>query len=349
MENLKINGRYVGKDAPAYIIAEMSGNHNGDIRRALQIMEAAAKAGVDAVKLQTYTADTITLDCDNEFFQTQTGSLWEGRTLHDLYGEAYTPWEWHKPLMEKAAKLGLTCFSTPFDFSAVDFLEEMDVPAYKIASYEIQDIPLIKKVARTGKPIIMSTGIATLADIYIAVEACREEGNEQIALLKCTSAYPAPYEEMNLNVISHMKKTFGCICGLSDHTLGTEVAVASIALGAEMIEKHITLSRTDGGVDAAFSMEPEEFTDMVRQIRNVEKAKGCVTYELTEKQIEGRQFGRSLFIAEDICEGDEFTANNIRSVRPAAGLATRHYESILGRKAACDVRKGTPLSWEMIK
>lgn len=349
MKNLKIDERIIGKTSPTYIIAEMSGNHNGDVHRAIEIVEAAAEAGVDAIKLQTYTADTITLDCNNEYFQTQKGSLWEGRTLYDLYGEAYTPWEWHGPLMEKAKELGLTCFSTPFDFTAVDFLEELDAPAYKIASYEIQDIPLIRKVAETGKPVIISTGIATLADTYAAVETCWEAGNEQIMLLKCTSAYPSPYEEMNLNVIPHMKQTFGCICGLSDHTLGTEVAVASVALGAEVIEKHLTLKRADGGVDAAFSMEPKEFADMVRQIRNVEKAKGHITYELTEKQKEGRKFGRSLFIAEDICEGSEFTEKNIRSVRPAAGLATKYYESVLGRKASCDLKRGIPLTWEMIK
>lgn len=349
MGSLKIREREIGEKAPTYIIAEMSGNHNGQICRALEIVEAAARAGADAIKLQTYTADTITLDCDNEYFQTQTGSLWEGRTLYNLYKEAYTPWEWHRPIIERAGELGLTCFSTPFDFTAVDFLEEINVPAYKIASYEIQDIPLIRRVARTGKPIIMSTGIATLSDIYTAVQTCREEENEQIALLKCTSAYPSPYEDMNLNVIPHMKETFGCICGLSDHTLGTEVAVASVALGAEIVEKHMTLSRADGGVDAAFSMEPDEFADMVRQIRNVEKAKGYVTYELTEKQEEGRKFGRSLFIAEDICEGDEFTAKNIRSVRPAAGLATKYYENILGRKASRNLKKGMPLAWEMIK
>lgn len=349
MKTLKIEGRVIGEKEPSYIIAEMSGNHNGDLQRALKIVEAAAEAGVDAIKLQTYTADTITLDCDNEYFQTQKDSLWEGRTLHDLYEEAYTPWEWHEPLIKRARELGLTCFSTPFDFTAVDFLEKMNVPAYKIASYEIQDIPLIQKVARTGKPIIMSTGIATLTDIYVAVETCREAGNEQVALLKCTSAYPSPYGEMNLNVIPHMKQTFRCICGLSDHTLGTEVAVASVALGAEIVEKHMTLRRADGGVDAAFSMEPEEFADMVKQIRNVEQAKGCVTYELTDKQKAGRQFGRSLFIAEDICEGYPFTESNIRSVRPVAGLATKYYESILGRRAACDLKKGMPLSWEMIK
>lgn len=349
MENLKINGRTIGKDAPAYVIAEMSGNHNGDIRRGLEIVEAAAKAGVDAIKLQTYTADTITLNCSNKYFQTQKGSLWEGRMLYDLYGEAYTPWEWHKPFMKKAGELGLTCFSSPFDATAVDFLEELEVPAYKIASYEIQDIPLIRKVAGTGKPVIISTGIATLADIYAAVEVCRKEGNEQIILLKCTSAYPSPYEEMNLNVIPHMKQTFGCVCGLSDHTLGTEVAVSSVALGAEVIEKHLTLRRADGGVDAAFSMEPEELADMVKQIRNIEKAKGQVTYELTEKQKEGRQFGRSLFVVEDIREGSEFTKENIRSVRPAAGLETKYYEDILGKRASRNLKKGTPLSWEMIR
>ncbi len=349
MEKMEIDGKMVGEKEPAYIIAEMSGNHNGDIRRALEIVEAAAEAGADAIKLQTYTADTITLDCDNKYFQTQKGSLWEGRTLYDLYKEAYTPWEWHAPIMEKAAELGITCFSTPFDFTAVDFLEKMNVPAYKIASYEIQDIPLIRKVASTGKPIIMSTGIATLEDIYVAVEECRKERNEQIAILKCTSAYPSPYEEMNINVIPHMKQTFGCICGLSDHTLGTEVAIASVALGAQIVEKHMTLRRMDGGVDAAFSMEPEEFANMVRQIRNIEKAKGSITYDLTEKQREGRQYGRSLFVAEDICEGNEFTEKNIRSVRPASGLATKYYEDILGKKAAYGLKKGTPLSWEMIR
>lgn len=349
MEKIEIDGKVIGEKEPAYIIAEMSGNHNGDIHRALEIVEAAAEAGADAIKLQTYTADTITLDCDNTYFQTQTGSLWEGRTLYDLYKEAYTPWEWHGPLMEKAAELGITFFSTPFDFTAVDFLEKMDVPAYKIASYEIQDIPLIRKVARTGKPIIMSTGIATLEDIYAAVIECKKEGNEQVVLLKCVSAYPSPYEEMNLNVIPHMKQTFGCVCGLSDHTLGTEVAIASVTLGAQIVEKHMTLRRADGGVDAAFSMEPEEFANMVRQIRNVEKAKGIITYDLTNKQKEGRQYGRSLFVAEDIREGNEFTEKNIRSVRPAFGLATKYYEDVLGKKAAYSLKKGTPLSWEMIR
>ncbi len=349
MKKIEISGRLIGGEESSYIIAEMSGNHNGDLQRALRIVEAATKAGVDAIKLQTYTANTITLDCDNEYFQTPKGSLWEGRTLHDLYGEAYTPWEWHEPLMKKAAELGITCFSTPFDFTAVDFLEELHVPAYKIASYEIRDIPLIQKVARTGKPIIMSTGIATLGDIFAAVEACRKEGNDQIALLKCTSAYPAPYGEMNLSVIPNMKQTFGCVCGLSDHTLGTEVAVASVAIGAEIVEKHLTLCRADGGVDAAFSMEPEEFAWMVGQIRNIEVAKGKVTYDLTEKQIEGRKLGRSLFIAEDTLAGEIFTEKNVRSVRPAAGLAPEHYKDVIGKTAACDLRKGTPLSWEMIR
>ena len=269
--------------------------------------------------------------------------------MYDLYEEAHTPWEWHEPLMKRAKELGLACFSTPFDFSSVEFLEGMNVPAYKIASYEIKDIPLIRKAAATGKPIILSTGIATMADIWEAVETCRKEGNEQIALLKCTSAYPAPYEEMNLSVIPHMMQTYDCICGISDHTLGTEVAIASAALGAKIIEKHLTLRREDGGVDAAFSMEPKEFADMVRQVRNIEKAKGSVTYQLTKNQKEGRKFGRSLFVAEDISRGSTFTGYNIRSVRPADGIETKHFYNIIGRKATYDLKKGTPLSWEMIE
>ena len=349
MKKLEINGKSIGEDEPSYIIAEMSGNHNGNLQRALQILETAVEAGVDAIKLQTYTADTITLNCNNKYFQTPKGSLWEGRTLHDLYKEAYTPWEWHETLMKRAEELGVTCFSTPFDLTSVDFLEELHVPAYKIASYEIRDIPLIQRVARTGKPVIMSTGIATLRDIHEAVEACRREGNDQIALLKCTSAYPSPYEEMNLRVIPNMEQTFGCVCGLSDHTLGTEVALASVAMGAGIVEKHMTLKRADGGVDAAFSMEPEEFAGMIQQIRNIEAAMGQVSYELTEKQIAGRALGRSLFIAEDIRLGEVFTEKNIRSVRPAAGLAPKYYTDILGRKAASDLKKGEPLSWEMVK
>ncbi len=349
MKSIEINGRQIGENEPSYIIAEMSGNHNGDLGRAMEILEAAAATGADAVKLQTYTTDTITLDCRNKYFQTQKGSLWEGRTLHDLYEEAYTPWGWHEPLVRRAKELGIACFSSPFDFTAVDFLEGLEVPAYKIASYEIQDIPLIKKAAQTGKPVILSTGIATLADIHTAVQTCYGEGNTQVALLKCTSAYPSPYGEMNLSVIPNMKQTFECVCGLSDHTLGTEVAVASVAIGAKIVEKHITLKRADGGVDSKFSMEPEEFTDMVRQIRNIEAAKGHVTYELTEKQKEGRQFGRSLFVSEDIPVGGEFTEKNIRSVRPAAGLAVKHYENILGKHAAYALKKGMPLSWEMVQ
>lgn len=332
-----------------YIIAEMSANHNGDLGRALSIVDAAAKAGADAVKLQTYTADTITLDCQNKYFETPKGSLWEGRTLYDLYAKAYTPWEWHRPIMERARELGIGCFSTPFDSTAVDFLENLGVLAYKIASYEIRDIPLIKKVAGTGKPMLISTGIATLEDIYRAVETCREAGNSQVTLLKCTSAYPAPYQEMNLRVIPHMKQAFACPCGLSDHTLGTEVAVSAVTLGAEVIEKHLTLCRADGGVDAAFSMEPEEFAQMVRQIRNVEAAVGCVTYSLSEKQKEGRRMGRSLFVAEDIPTGEPFTVQNVRSVRPAWGLAPKHYDAVLGKRAAYDLKKGMPLSWEMVK
>ena len=349
MEGLKVNERIIGQGAPAYIIAEMSGNHNGDLHRALEIVDVAAEAGADAVKIQTYTADTITLNCDNTYFQTPRGSLWEGRTLYDLYKEAYTPWEWHGPIMEKAEKVGLACFSTPFDFTAVDFLEKLEVPAYKIASYEIQDIPLIRKAARTGKAILLSTGIATLADIYAAVEACREEGNEQVALLKCTSAYPSPYEDMNIRVIPHMAEVFDCMTGLSDHSMGSAVAVASVALGARMVEKHFTLSRADGGPDAAFSMEPAEFKKMADEIRIVEKALGRVTYQLTEKQERSREEGRSLFVTQDIGAGEVFTPENLRSIRPAFGMAPMYYEEVLGKKARVSIQRGTPMAWEYVE
>lgn len=349
MNTISIGSSAIGIDTPTFIIAEMSGNHNGDLSRALSIVDAAVDAGVDAIKLQTYTADTITLDCDNEYFRTQKGGLWEGRTLYDLYAEAYTPWEWHKAIIQHAKERNIICFSSPFDFSAVDFLEDLNVPAYKIASYEIQDIPLISKVAKTGKPVIMSTGIATLSDIYSAVEACKAVGNNNIILLKCTSAYPSPFEEMNIKVIPHMMQMFNCPCGLSDHSLGSEVAVAAVALGARVVEKHLTLSRKDGGVDAAFSMEPNEFKSLVNQIRNVEKALGKVTYDLTEKQVEGRTGGRSLFVSKDIRKGEVFTENNIKSVRPSVGMAPKFYYDVLGRKANCDIKMGTPLSWNYIE
>ena len=348
MNLVKIGKIKICENNPTFIIAEMSGNHNGDINRALEIVDRAAEAGVDAIKLQTYTADTITLNCDNEYFQTQKGSLWEGRTLYDLYSEAYTPWEWHEAIFDRAKEKGLICFSTPFDLSAVDYLEELDAPAYKIASYEIQDIPLIERVASTKKPIIMSTGIAKYEEILEAVNTCRKAGNDNIILLKCTSAYPSPYEDMNLKVIPKMKMDFGCICGLSDHSLGTEVDIAAVALGAKVIEKHMTLCRKDGGVDSAFSMEPKEMKLLVKQIRNAERALGKETYDLTLNQIEGRKYGRSLFISKDIKSGDVLTAENLKSVRPSNGLHTRYYGKVLGKKIRYDLKKGTPLSWDMI-
>ena len=347
-KSIKIGDSIICPEGKTYIIAEMSGNHNGSLERALSIVDAAKAAGADAVKIQTYTADTITLDCDNEYFRTQDGTLWEGRTLYDLYDEAHTPWEWHEAIFDHARKIGIDCFSTPFDLTAVDFLENLSAPAYKIASYEIADIPLIRRAARTHMPIIMSTGIATLAEIEKAVNVCRKEGNDNVILLKCTSAYPAPYSDMNLKVIASMAETFGCVTGLSDHSLGSEVAVAAVALGAKVIEKHLTLSRDDGGVDSGFSMNADEFADMVRQIRNVEQAVGKVTYDLTKKQAEGRRFGRSLFVSADIKAGEVFSEKNIKSVRPSFGMATEHYEDILGKRARTDLKAGTPLKWEHI-
>lgn len=347
--NITIEKQIVSPGSRTYIIAEMSGNHNMSFERAAEIVMAAKKAGADAIKLQTYTADTITLDCDKSYFMTQSDSLWSGTTLYKLYEKAYTPWEWQPKLKQLADEIGITLFSSPFDLTSVDFLEKMNVPAYKVASFEINDIPLIKKMAGTGKPIIISTGIAKLEDIQLAIETCRKEGNENVILLKCTSAYPAPYEDMNINVIPNMSETFDCLVGLSDHSMGDEVAIAAVALGAKVIEKHVTLSRSDGGVDAEFSMEIDEFAEMVRKIRNIEKALGKVTYELTQKQLNSREGSRSLFIAEDIKKGQEFTAENVKSVRPGNGMHTKHYFDVLGKVATCDLEKGTPLEWKYIK
>lgn len=348
-EQIQIGSRMIGENSPAFIIAEMSANHRMDYDRAARIVEAAREAGADAIKLQTYTADTITLDCDNSYFRISQGTLWDGATFHSLYKEAYTPWEWQPRLFSLAGELGLECFSSPFDGSAVDFLEGIGAPAYKIASFEITDIPLIRRVAGTGKPVIISAGIAGEEDIRLALKTCREEGNEQVILLKCTSAYPAPYEDVHLRSIPYIKEAYHTLTGLSDHTLGTEVAVAAVALGARVIEKHLTLSRKDGGPDAAFSMEPEEFKEMAGQIRNVEKAMGENTYRLSRKQIESRKFSRSLFAVKDIKKGDVFTEENVRSVRPGDGLHTRYYEEILGRPASRDILRGTPLDWGMVK
>ena len=343
-----IGNHVISEDLPTFIIAEMSANHNMDFDRAVAIMQAAKDAGADAIKIQTYTADTITLDCDDPCFQITQGTLWDGTTLHKLYETAYTPWEWQPKLKQIAEEMGMEFFSSPFDLTAVDFLEEMDVSAYKIASFEINDIPMIKKIAKLGKPMIFATGIAHLADIELAMQTCREAGNENVILLKCTSAYPAPYEAVNLRTIPSMAQTFDCITGLSDHTMGGAVAGAAVALGAKVIEKHLTLKRADGGADSAFSMEPEEFKEMVDNIRKIELALGKVTYDLSPKAAREREHSRSLFVAKDMKAGDVFTPENLRSVRPANGLHTRYYEELLGKKIAKDAKLGTPMSWDLV-
>jgi len=348
-KRIQIDGKWIGEGEKTYIVAEVSANHLQQYDRAEAIIRAAAEAGADAVKLQTYTPDTISLDCDNDYFiRVNQGTLWEGTSEYQLYQEAYTPWEWQPKLKAFAEKLGLACFSSPFDGTAVDFMSQMDMPAYKVASYEINDIPLIRKMARMGKPVIIATGVAYLTDIERALAACKEEGNEQVILLKCTSAYPSFYEDMNLKVIPHMAETFDCLTGLSDHSMGSAVAVAAAALGARMVEKHLTLSRADGGPDGAFSMEPAEFAHMVEEIRIVEKAVGKVTYELTDSQRRSRDDMRSLFAVQDIRAGEVFTTQNVRSIRPGFGLAPVYYEEVLGRQAKEEIRKGTPLTWRNI-
>lgn len=345
---IKIENKKIGGNNPTFIIAEMSANHLQNFDYAVKIIKEAKKAGADAIKLQTYTPDTITIDCDNEYFQIKQDTIWDGTTLYKLYEKAYTPWEWQPKLKKIAEEEGLICFSSPFDKTAVDFLEDMDVPAYKIASFEITDIPFIEYIASKGKPIIISTGIATLSDIEEAVNACKRMGNNQIALLKCTSAYPSPLEDINLRTIPNIKDTFKTLVGLSDHTLGSSVAVGAVALGAKIIEKHFTLSRANGGPDSAFSMEPHEFKTMVNSIRDIEKALGEVTYELTYKMKRSREHSRSLFIVKDIKAGEEFTEDNIKSIRPGFGLAPKYINSVLGKKARIDIKKGTPLSWDLI-
>jgi N-acetylneuraminate synthase len=345
MQHIKIRDRRIGPEQPVYIVAEISGNHNQDFDEAVRILHAAKEAGSDAIKLQTYTPDTITINCNSEPFRIK-GTMWEGRNLYELYGEAYTPWEWQPKLKQVANELGLDCFSSPFDFTAVDFLEKMDVPAHKIASFELVDIPLIQRVACTGKPVIMSTGMASLTEIDEAVRAFRDTGGKQLVLLKCTSAYPSPPEEMNLRTIPHLAETFGVPVGLSDHTLGIAVPVAAVALGACVIEKHLTLSRAAGGPDAAFSLEPNEFKAMVEAVRTAEKALGRVSYEVTEKEKASRIFRRSLFVVEDMKAGDVFTDQNIRSIRPAHGLPPKYFLEVLDRRAARDLLRGTPLRWE---
>lgn len=343
MKQVMLGNKIIGDNAPAFIIAEMSANHNMDYNRAEAILHAAKEAGVDAVKLQTYTADTITLNSDKKYFRTRDNSLWSGTTEYKLYEKAYTPWEWQPKLKDVADKIGIILFSSPFDLSSVDFLEEMDVPAYKIASPEIVDIPLIKKCAQTGKTIIISTGVASIGDIERAVDVCRQEGNENVILLKCTAEYPAPYSQMNLKTIKNMEETFGCPAGLSDHSLGDEIAIAAVAMGAKVIEKHITLHRADGGVDSAFSMEAEEMKRMVERIRHVEQAMGIVQYEYIGTNNEKKRRGRSLFVSADIKKGERFTEKNIRSVRPGDGLHTKYYFDVLGKRAARDLSFAEPL------
>lgn len=347
-KNFEIGGKKVGADAPCYIVAEVSANHLQDYERAKAIIKAAADAGADAVKLQTYTADTITLDCDNDYFQITQGTIWDGTTLHKLYEEAYTPWDWQPKLKAYAESLGLACFSSPFDATAVDFMYEMDMPAYKIASFEINDVLLIRKIAKLHKPMIFATGIAYLEDIERALQICKEEGNDEVFLLKCTSQYPSPYESMNLKVIPNMAEVFDVVTGLSDHSMGTTVAVAAVALGAKMVEKHLCISRADGGPDAEFSMEPDEFAKMVEEIRITEKALGKVTYELTEQQKRSREDGRSLFVSKDMKAGDVFTEENVRSVRPNFGLHTMYYDEIIGKRCTEDLKLGTPLDWKYV-
>jgi N-acetylneuraminate synthase len=344
---IEIDGRVIGPGSPAYIIAEMSANHQQSFAQAVKIIEAAKEAGADAVKLQTYTPDTLTLDCDSEPFRIK-GTLWDGRTLYDLYGEAHTPWEWQPRLKKAAASLGLTLFSTPFDESAMDFLEGLEMPAYKVASFENGDLPLLRRVARSGKPVILSTGMATLAEITEAVRTIEEAGGEQLALLKCTSAYPASAEEMNLRTIPHLNETFGVPIGLSDHTLGFAVPVAAVTLGACIVEKHFTLSRAIPGPDSAFSLEPHEFKAMVDGVRTAEKASGKIHYGISESEARSRIFRRSLFVVEDVGAGEIFTARNVRSIRPSGGLHTRYIEQVLGCRAARDIKRGTPLAWEMV-
>lgn len=331
-----------------YIIAEMSGNHNGSKEKAFEIMRAAKEAGADCIKIQTYTPDTLTIDCDNEYFQVSSGT-WEGENLYSLYGKAFTPWEWQKDLKEEADRLGLDFLSTPFDTTSVDFLEEMGLEYYKIASFELVDIPLIKYIAKKGKPIILSTGMSNVEEIEDALTCIKEQGmDNQVVLLKCSSSYPAISDDMNLATISDMGKRFGVPIGLSDHTLGDLSAIASVAMGARVVEKHFCMARSEGGPDASFSMEPAEFKEMVEHIRQVEKAMGQVSYGVTKTEESSMCFRRSLFVVQDVKAGETFTAENVRSIRPGYGIKPKHYEEVLGKTATKDIKRGTPLQFDMI-
>ena len=345
----KIGKKEIGEDNPTFIIAELSANHMNDFDVAVKTIEAMAEAGADAVKFQTFTPDTITIDCDNEYFKIKQGTVWDGQILHELYEAAYMPWDWQPKLKKIAENLGLIVFSSPFDKTSVDFLEGIDVPAYKIASFEITDIPLIEYVASKGKPVIISTGIASFEDIELAVKTCLDADNDKIALLKCTSSYPAPLEEINLNTIPDIKEKFNVVVGLSDHTLGGEVSTAAIALGSNIIEKHFILDRTMGGPDSEFSMEPDDFKQMVDSIRNVEKALGKISYELSDKMKANREFSRSLFAVRDMKKNEVITEENVHSIRPGFGLHPKYLKEISGKKVNKDLKKGTPFELKFIK
>lgn len=344
MKKFKLNTK-----AGVFIIAELSANHGGKLEIALETVRAAKRAGADAIKLQTYTENTITIDSKKEDFRIKQGTTWDGQYLYELYKEASLPWEWHKPIMEEAAKNDLVCFSSPFDATAVDFLEELKVPAYKIASFEITDIPLIEYVAAKGKPIIISTGIATIEDIELALDACKKMGNDDIALLKCTSSYPAPIAEANMVMIREMAERFDVVTGLSDHTMGSTVPIVATSLGAQIIEKHFILDKKIGGPDASFSMDETEFSAMVKAVREAEMALGKVTYALTEKQQKGREFSRSIYVVKDIAEGELFSTENVRSIRPGFGMHPKYYQEVLGKKAARDLEKGERMQQDAIR
>lgn len=343
-----IDDKTILESSSVFIIAELSANHNGSLQTALDTIKAAKRAGADAIKLQTYTADTLTIDCDKEDFIIK-GTIWEGKNLYELYQEAYTPWEWHEELFRVAHEEGLICFSSPFDKTAVDLLEYLNSPAYKIASFEITDIPLIEYVASKGKPVIISTGIATDEDMQLAVDTCRKMGNEQIALLKCTSSYPAPIEESNMIMVKDIAERFGVITGVSDHTMSSTVPIVATSFGAKIIEKHFILDRSIGGPDATFSINEEEFTAMVKSVREAEKAIGVVDYNLTEKQKKGRELCRSLYVVEDIKAGDVITEKNVRSIRPGFGMHPKYLNKVLGKIAKYNYHKGDKLNFEILK
>lgn len=346
---MHIADREIGQHCYPFVIAEMSGNHNQSLERALEIVEAAAKAGAHALKIQTYTPDTMTIDLDErEFHISDPNSLWSGTSLYKLYGEAYTPWEWHKPIFDRARELGIIAFSTPFDDTAVDFLESLDAPCYKIASFENTDLPLIRRVAATGKPLIISTGMATVAELDETVRAARESGCKDLILLKCTSTYPATAKDTNILTIPHLRELFDCEVGLSDHTMGVGVSVASVALGATVVEKHFTLKRADGGVDSAFSMEPAEMAALISESERAWQALGRVSYGPTEKERKSLAFRRSLYIVENMKAGEILTRKNVRAIRPGYGLPTKYMEQLLGKAIKQDVVRGTALSWELI-